>query len=267
MAHLAQLFFIFFSALITVNFSAYADNAPYKPNSNTWVLHSSEQQVLLLGVEHSYDASHPQFADIEKMYQAFKPTLILLEGGNWPTKASQQAAIDCCGEMGFLQYLAQQDGVKVKTWEGSSVDESKFVLEKHSKEKLKLFYVLRQLPQILRDNNEQTTLEEISTLLGSTGMPAMEYQLSGKPTNIDDINNQLALISNKTIAWHDFTSAARFDDIISSPGFEELAAIKDRVNSFRDKSAIEQLNNARQANERVLLIMGKLHFRPIMASL
>lgn len=231
------------------------------------MLHSSEQQVLLLGVEHSYDASHPQFADIEKMYKAFKPTLILLEGGNWPTKASQQAAIDCCGEMGFLQYLAQQDGVKVKTWEGSSADEAKFVLEQHSMEKLKLFYVLRQLPQILRANNEQNALEEIRTLLSPTGMPAMEYQLSGQLASIEDINSQLALISNKTITWHDFTSAARFDEIISNHGFEELAAIKKQVNSFRDNSAIEQLNNARQANEKVLLIMGKLHFRAIMASL
>lgn len=267
MPPLARLIKALAYSLMLLSFTTYSSDTPYKPKSNTWVLHSAEKKLLLLGVTHSYDANHLQFSDIESMYQAFKPTLILLEGGHWPTVETRKAAIDCCGEMGFLQFLAQQDQVKVSTWEGNSEDEAKFVLEKHPMEQLKLFYALRQLPQILRANNKQQGVDKINHLLSEDGMIAQEYKLHGKPQNGNEINQLLAQISNNTVTIDDFSSAAKFDNMLKHPSFKSLAEIKNRVNLHRDTSAINQLDKARDANEKVLLIMGKLHFRPVMNSL
>jgi hypothetical protein len=41
---------------------------------------------------------------------------------------SKAEAIKCCGEMGFLQFLAKQHHVKVTTWEGDSLSEANYVL-------------------------------------------------------------------------------------------------------------------------------------------
>ncbi|ACJ31635.1 hypothetical protein swp_5021 [Shewanella piezotolerans WP3] len=123
--------------LLLLPFQLQAGDSPYKPKSNTWVLHSEAQteqegSFVLLGVAHTFDVKHQQLTDLKRIFETFKPSLVLLEGGTWPSKNNIEAAVECCGEMGFMTFLAEQSSIQVETWEGNLKQEALSVLEKYN---------------------------------------------------------------------------------------------------------------------------------------
>jgi hypothetical protein len=242
-------------------------NDRYKPTSNLSLLRSLDRGYMIIGTTHTNDVNDLQLVDIERLFNELNPTLVLLEGGYWPDKMSKAEAIKCCGEMGFLQFLAKQHHVKVTTWEGDSLSEAKFVLEKFDDESLKVFYLLRQAPQLLSNVSLADAKSKMSNLLGQSGFPATEYHLNVKPDSIAELDIMLSTMVGKSVSWVEFSSATIFDQQLNTSEFTTLKAIKDRVNEFRDNSAINKVKTAIDNNERVMFVAGGLHFMPVMNAL
>lgn len=236
----------------------------YKPQSNISLLRSLDAGYMIIGTTHTNDVNDLQLVDIENLFYELNPSLILLEGGFWPDSTSQSAAVECCGEMGFIQFLAKKNNVKVSTWEGDTLSEALFILEQFDSESVKVFYVLRQVPQLFNHASLAEATEKMTLLLGDSGFPAQEYQIYSKPHSIEQLDSMLSAIAGKPLSWLDFTKAVFFDAQLKIAEFSQFQAIKNRVNEFRDRNAITKLKAALAHNERVVFIGGQLHFVPVM---
>lgn len=242
----------------------------FAPKSGIWVLRSEAQtddegSLLLLGVSHTYQHYDPQLDDFERMFNAFKPTLVLLEGGFWPSSSSKAEALACCGEMGFMRYLADSAQVPVGTWEGDAKQEADFVLAKVKAQDLKLYYVLRQVPQLLQ-NSSTPLAKQLDHLLSESSFVAKEYGLLGEPSNIKQFQTQLNQLAGEMVKLNEITSNGQFNQLLEQPQFAKLKKIRSLVDTFRDRSAIDKLNKALADKQRVMILVGKMHFRPIMQS-
>lgn len=109
---------------------------------------SPRGQLYYFGAEHSADPAHPQFAEIEKAWQAFKPTAAFYEGPNRPVAPTRDETIKQAGESGFVRFLAARDNVPFRSLEPSPPEEAAYIMKKYSPEQVMLFYVLREAARL-----------------------------------------------------------------------------------------------------------------------
>jgi hypothetical protein len=166
--------------------------------------------------------------------------------------------------MGFLQFLARKNNVKVYSWEGDTLSEIKFVLEYFDEESVKILYALRQAPQLIENTSLTEATQKMALLLGPTGFPAKEYNIHSEPNSIEQLDNMLSRMVGRQISWVEFSTNITFDTKLKAHEFSTFQAIKDRVNVFRDNSAIAKVKSALENNERVMFLGGQLHFIPVM---
>lgn len=246
---------------------AVAENEPYKPLSAAWVLHSPNETengggLVLLGVTHAVGQhDDPQLSDIQRIYEAFSPTLVLTEGGVWPVKDNKLDAVNCCGEMGFITYLASLDGVKVDTWEGSSEREAAVLQDRFTKEELKVFYALRYVPQLMV-NAEQYAEDKLNDILRKEGSIEVEFKINTPPYTVNELNLWLSEKFGTELTWTHFQV---FEETIKRDGLNQLVEIRQAVNALRVQAGAEKLNKYVSEDNRVFIIVGKDHFRGIMA--
>jgi hypothetical protein len=105
-------------------------------------------RLYYFGAEHSADPAHAQFAEIERAWDALKPSVAFYEGPNRPISETKDETIRQTGESGFVRYLAKRDGVPVVSLEPSPADEAAYVMRKFSAEQVMLFYVLRETARL-----------------------------------------------------------------------------------------------------------------------
>lgn len=109
---------------------------------------ASRGRLYYFGAQHSADPADPQFAEIEKAWNAVKPTVAFYEGPNRPIAATHEETIKQAGESGFVRFLATRDGVPFVTLEPPPRDEAAFVLKKYPADQVMLFYVLRETARL-----------------------------------------------------------------------------------------------------------------------
>lgn len=258
---------LFLWVIILSSACVLAESSPYKPISSAWVLHSSDKTdngggLVLVGVTHMVgEHSNSQLTDIERIYHAFSPTLVLTEGGVWPVKDNKYAAVNCCGEMGFITYLASLDGVKVDTWEGCPEHEAAYLLSQFTMEELKVFYALRYVPQLMT-HSEQFAEDQLNAILRQKGGIEAEFKLSSPPYSTHELNQWLSNTMAAELSWMDFQV---FEETIQLDGLNQLVEIRQAVNELRVQAGAEKLNKYVAEDYRVLMIVGKDHFRGIMA--
>lgn len=139
---------------------------------------ASGGRLRYFGAGHSADPADPQFAEIEKEWNALKPTVAFYEGPNRPIAGSAEETIRQTGESGFVRFLAKRDGVPFVTLEPPPQEEFASISKKYPADQVMLFYVLRETAR-LRDRRKlpeaelkaatAALLERASKLLG---MPA-----------------------------------------------------------------------------------------------
>lgn len=108
-----------------------------------------------MGVEHTTDPAHPQLAEMERRWNAFKPTVAYFEGPKRPLPATRDEVVRLTGESGFVRYLAARDNVPVVSLEPSPADELAYVSQRFSAEQVALFYTLREAAR-LRERQKQS---------------------------------------------------------------------------------------------------------------
>ncbi|HEV2862277.1 MAG TPA: hypothetical protein VGX48_14800 [Pyrinomonadaceae bacterium] len=110
-------------------------------------------KLYYFGAEHSADPAHPQFAEIEKAWQTFKPTAAFYEGPNRPVALTRDETIKQAGESGLVRFLAARDNIPFRSLEPPPQEEAAYVMKKYPAEQVMLFYVLREAAR-LRDRRK-----------------------------------------------------------------------------------------------------------------
>jgi hypothetical protein len=105
-------------------------------------------RLTYFGAEHATDPAHAQFAEIERAWNALKPTVAFYEGPNRPVAETKDETIRQAGESGFVRFLAKRDGVPFVSLEPSPADEAAHVMRKFTPEQVMLFYVLRETARL-----------------------------------------------------------------------------------------------------------------------
>lgn len=128
-----------------MSFEEYAQlsvRAPYILN-----IHARKGHLLYFGAEHTYDPTHPQLSELEKLWKDFHPTIAFHEGRGQAEEKSRKEAVARHGEAGIVWFLAARNGIPVRSIEPYRADEVSALLQHFSGERIKLFYILRQVTQ------------------------------------------------------------------------------------------------------------------------
>jgi hypothetical protein len=212
--------------------------------------------LLFLGTYHSFEPSDPQHAEIERLFKKFSPTLVMIEGGDWPVAGSREAAITRYAEMGWTRLLAARAGVQALSFEPSMADEIAAVLQEFPAEDVKLYYTLRWVPQF-----NITDPDDLDVLVERELRRLGRYHgLNVPPRTLEE----LAKLAQRRLNIRDWRSLGyEWTDPVTQRHptamsfLNEVAAASARV---RDASLQQQARAAVARGERVLVIAGRAHW-------
>ena len=214
--------------------------------------------LLYVGIRHTYESSDPQIALIEKFFAEFRPTLVLIEGGNWPVAASKSDAIKRYGEMGFLRFLAASEKLESRSFDTDLHIEITEALKYHSPEDVKLYFLLRMVPQFrARDGFEAVNdrMAEYLNLIHTSNSFGLSLPPNTAPKNLQELNEMFILRFGPSVDWR--TVDANLS--ISDKKFKLLLDIDKTVNEFRNNAIEKEIFDAMDKNFRVMILSGYTH--------
>lgn len=106
--------------------------------------------ALVFGATHTEDPADPQIAEIRRRWEAFRPTVALVEGRPGAPLAALRDPVEQFGEGGLTLALARRADLPIWTWEPSREAELAAQLARFPQERVALFYVLRPYVSRLR---------------------------------------------------------------------------------------------------------------------
>lgn len=127
--------------------------------------------VVMIGAEHLRDPGHPQFAHIEAVFTATRPTLVLYEGPDRGIGSDAADTIRTRGESGYARYLAAGAGAKVASFEPSPAEQFEMLARRFPADQVLLFFTLREISRLRdRENLSGAALDAtVAALLGKLG--------------------------------------------------------------------------------------------------
>lgn len=211
--------------------------------------------LLFFGSAHIYDPEDPQIADIVARWSEFRPTLAYNEGGDPPAEPALTDAVSRFGESGLVRHLGVRDRIPVANIEPPMARQVEDLRAAgFSDEQIKLFFVLRQVPQHqgrtgspMSDARAIEVLAYFTQVTGLHGPPATPAQLAAACTRL------LPPLGD----WRDVPQAW-FDPAVSRPpAFTGTASL--RLSVLRDAWVVDLLAAAVHRGERVFAVMGASH--------
>ena len=238
---------------------SYADWRKVKDPNFLLDINSARGRLYYFGVQHSADPAHTQFAEIEKAWQALKPTVAFYEGPNRPVAPTRDETIKQAGESGFVRFLAARDGVPFRSLEPSPQEEAAYIMKKYAPEQVMLFYVLREAAR-LRDRrklSEEELKKAIAQLLTQAS------KMKGFETVIPNLE---ALDAAYRKYWaapaHWWQAPAEWFDPIR-PSSETGGVFTNEINrmssEYRNLHMYRLLAGAALEGNRVFAVVGRNH--------
>lgn len=220
-------------------------------------LASGKGRLVYFGARHTYDPNDPQLARIEKLWLMLEPDLAFFEGAdpeNIPAPVKTREEVVRGGEPGFVLFLASRDGVPVKTLEPSRRDEIALLLEKYSAEEVKVFYVLRQVPEFKSGQHDETIESYTRNVLGWL---SLSPELKGAPRTIAELKASSARLFPQLADWRE-APQTWFDPAVSPP-LTYLNHISRQLSEFRDRHMLVLLTEQVAQGKRVFAAVGASH--------
>jgi len=216
-------------------------------------LTSSEGQLLYFGSRHVYDPADPLVAEIQKLWAEFVPTLALNEGGDPPVAGTIEDAVKQFGEPGLVRYLAARDKTPVLSLEPSRAREVASLLPHYSRQQIKLFYVLRQVPHYRLATLSVPLEKKIEEDLGTF---AALYDLPGAPRTLAEIAESCEVLLPGLAHWNDVPQPY-FDPLQETTRFTN--DISRRLSNLRDEHMVDLLAREVERGARVFAVVGGSH--------
>jgi hypothetical protein len=222
---------------------------------------SNGGEALVIGVKHSTDIRDQQFGRIADAIAAFRPTLVLNEGGAWAIDSTAERTASLYGEAAYVRFLAIKAGIPVGSLEPGLRAEASFVSQSFGTERTKLYYSLRMLRQEQQRNpteSRQKTEQFMQTLsrdAGLVGIPVSVDEigaLSKRDFGIDDIDQLTPTSFSPVLIAHD----KAYEPAENSPILNRLT-LQSAI--FRDIFMEDLIANQVNLGGRVLVVYGWGH--------
>ena len=210
--------------------------------------------LFYYGSFHNVNLKHPQFVDIEKKWNKFKPDLAYCEGHNWPLIKVRNSAIRKCGEQGLLRYLAYRDKVKIKSIEPSKRMELRYILKHYPAAKVKIYYVLRQL--IINKEIFRKNINSNSYIRGLLRNISKCIYFNNLIMTIAEFNWNIKRLLPDLKDWRKIDS--KYFMNIRRPN-NWLAKINVLVNKYRDKYMVKKILEELRKGKKIFALVGKSH--------
>lgn len=209
--------------------------------------------LLYFGSQHIYDPKHAQTAQIEKLWKEFRPTVAFHESTGTSLSKTIDEAVSSSGESGLVRFLAARDKVPVFTLEPNRNDEVALMLRTYTPEQVKLFFVLRQVPQFRERKNDQPLDEFITTFLRNVSyFSGLE---NAPPNSIAELDKSSLWLSPELTDWR--TADRSWSDPVATKAYTNQIA---RLSSeFRDLHMVKLLIDKIKQGERVFAVVGGSH--------
>lgn len=206
-------------------------------------------ELLYAGTTHTYDPADKQIAYIQQLWSDFKPTVALVEGTPDVVMATLEGSVKKFGEGGAVLWLAENAKVKVYTMEPSRQVEAAYLLERHSKERVALFFVIRTY---LSDRRTRTmTDQDASRIL------ARRQQQYGLVGTIPDLASLDALWA-KEFPGHKGWRTMEEREMWPNDG-TWLNKLAKHANEVRDTHFLRTMIDLTRKGERVFAVSGCSH--------
>lgn len=216
-------------------------------------LTSGEGELLYVGTRHTFDPADPQIQTLTRLWKEFRPTIAFHEGASLPVRHTIESAVAELGEPGLVRWLGERDAVPVRSLEPPAGEEIAHLARFYPLDRLKLFYVLRQVPQFERSRSPEPLERRVQDRLWDlTAVPL----LAGPPHTLDDLAEMCAREFPELRSWRE-VPAAWFDPVPSDGVYTH--AVSRRLNRFRDLHMMRVLLEAVGRGERVLAVVGGSH--------
>jgi hypothetical protein len=104
-------------------------------------LANNSKRLVVVGTQHSYDSLNPMYQEMEQLFYAVKPDIIINEGGDLSKEySSLNQAIAEDSDLGFDKYLADKAGIETVNGDEPQGQEFQELSEAYSKEEAIVFY-------------------------------------------------------------------------------------------------------------------------------
>lgn len=216
-------------------------------------LGSTEGQLLYFGSRHFFDPDDPQVSQIQELWSEFEPTLALNEGGDPVVSGTLEDAVRQFGEPGLVRYLAGRDNTPVMSLEPGSTREVASLLPHYSREQIKLFYILRMVPQY---RQATLTIPFEKKIEEDLRWFAKTYDLPGAPRTLSEIEETCESLLPDLAQWRDVPQSY-FDPVREISRFTN--DISRRLSDLRDEHMVDLLTSKVKAGARVFAVVGGSH--------
>ena len=208
--------------------------------------------LLYFGAQHTFDPKHAQIAQIEKLWKEFRPTVAYYESSGTSLSKTVEEAVSKSGEPGLVRFLAARDKISAFSLEPSKTDEVAMMLKTYTPEQIKVFFVLRQVPQFRERKTDETIESFMTTFLGNVArIPGLE----SAPNTVAELDKSSLWLSPQLKDWR--TADRSWSDPVASQAYTNQIA---RLSSeFRDLHMVKLLIDKVKQGERVFAVVGGSH--------
>lgn len=205
-------------------------------------------EVCIVGLDHTKDRDHPSLDSIKYYWDHFKPDIALVEGrvGNLITWF--QDPISTLGEGGLVTSLANQNGVKLYSWESKQEQEITLLLKTFTAEEIAMFYVYRPYFSNYRYGPYDDPAAALQEYLESrTDHP----KIRGVFKNWEELDQKWKR-DFPNIDWRNYGSGNGYPE-----GY--LHEIWNQTNLIRDQHMVATIIELVEKGNKVLVTMGVSH--------
>ena len=210
--------------------------------------------LLYFGAAHTYDPSHPQLAEVERLWIEFRPTVAFSEGSVRPLASSKQTAVARFSEAGLVRFLADADGIPVFSLEPERSHQVEMLAPIYSPGQIKLFFVLRQVTQYWRNPDRGVTLEDYLEPY-VRHLNSIERLEAVDPRSVSEIGDTVARLIPDLKNWTRVPSSW-FAPLRNDSYTNHIAR---KLNELRDRHMVKLLIDAIKGQERVFAVVGFSH--------
>lgn len=221
------------------------------------------KKLIYVAADHSVSTNSPTFRLVEKMFKTFTPDMLILEGFD-PLQPAQRMALhaeECakedfksCGESLYAVHLTNKTKSQFITGEPSDDEILKGVVRKGYEDKeLVLFYLLRQIPQMKREDSLQ---RETFAAQANTYLDRRVKRLN--------INSQISFDDFTTWYQQKMDKTFNLDDIdteVPAPHYDGtyMQKLSHEVGVIRDSTIIKRIANSLNDHDTVMVVYGGSH--------
>lgn len=222
--------------------------------------HASGGELFYFGSSHIYDPKSKMLKTIDSAWLAFKPDIVLWEGGepgrisNLPNNIDD--AVKQKGEPGFVRFLAKERNVQDLTLEPSVLTIIKELQKKFSDEEILVHGILTQIEQAKRKGTPNAKLD---SLVINYLKRSQAFNFKNIPTNLDEFQTAVTKILPRLENWKEITLDMVAPKSLNNPKINTLQKIATVSSEVRDRHMLTLLLTEVKKGRKVFAVVGASH--------